>query len=163
MAGIEKVCEYSGEYPGWLMYGYKLNHIQIMPKFRKEFRGKKAVLYIQTAESVLGRYFFTNERFCGWHVTEAEYKDRIYEYKGKKYDIEQAHLRSWHPVHVYKEHWYALVVPDMPGEVEGIYINWSNNISTVKRKLKRMLRCRKLEVRYIENVNRLRDTPHDDI
>lgn len=50
MAGIEKVCEYSGEYPGWLMYGYKHNHIQIMPKYRKEFRGAEHTLHIFMGE-----------------------------------------------------------------------------------------------------------------
>ena len=37
MAGIEKVCEISGEHPGGDMYGYKHNHIQIMPEHRKHY------------------------------------------------------------------------------------------------------------------------------
>lgn len=47
MAGIEKRCEYSGEYCGWDMYGWKHNNIQIMPKYRKLFRGAKATLIIR--------------------------------------------------------------------------------------------------------------------
>ena len=46
MAGIEKICEYSGEYPGWKMYGYKRNLIQIMPEYRKLFRNKYHILFI---------------------------------------------------------------------------------------------------------------------
>lgn len=26
MAAIEKICEFSGDYPGWDMYKYKRNH-----------------------------------------------------------------------------------------------------------------------------------------
>lgn len=156
MSAIEKICEYSGDYPGWLMYGYKRDHIQIMPEYRKDFRGKKAVLYIQTDECVLGRYLVTHGKHGGWHLTEAVYKERIVKCGNKYYDLEQSRGRSWYPVHVYKEHWYALVVPDMPGEVDGIYINHSNNISAVKRKLKRMLRCRDLEVRYIDKVTNIK-------
>lgn len=47
MAGIEKVCEYSGEYVGYKMYGYKHNGLQIMPQYRKLFRGCNAILYIR--------------------------------------------------------------------------------------------------------------------
>ena len=47
MAGIEKICEYSGEYGGYKMYGYKRNGLQIMPQYRKLFRGCNASLYIR--------------------------------------------------------------------------------------------------------------------
>jgi hypothetical protein len=46
MAGIEKICEFSDEYVGPEMYAHKHNHIQVLPKFRKEFRGADAVLYV---------------------------------------------------------------------------------------------------------------------
>ena len=39
MAGIEKICEYSGEYVGYKMYDYKKNQLQILSKYRKLFRG----------------------------------------------------------------------------------------------------------------------------
>lgn len=156
MAAIEKVCEYSGDYPGWAMYGYKHNHIQIMPKYRKEFRGKKAVLYIVTNESILGRYLIS---FCNnglaYHMKEADYKDTIVKIGKHRYDLDRGG-RSWYPVKIHKETEYALVVPDMPGEVKGIYVNNSCSMSTVKRKLKRMLRCRNLEIRYISELSELR-------
>jgi hypothetical protein len=46
MAYIEKVCEYSDDYEGLAMYSYKRNLIQIMPKYRKLFRGQDAVLHV---------------------------------------------------------------------------------------------------------------------
>jgi hypothetical protein len=153
MAAIEKICEYSGDYPGYLMYGYKHNHIQIMPKYRKEFRGKTATLYIQTEEPSLGKYIISNGNVSET-LTSDDYKERIIDIDGKKYDIDDR-FRQWHPVKVHKEFWYALVVPDMPGDVNGKYVNHSCNISSVKRKLKRMLRCRKLEVKYIDQLSNI--------
>ena len=38
MAGIEKVCELSGDYPGYLMYKWKRRNIQVCPKYRDMFR-----------------------------------------------------------------------------------------------------------------------------
>ena len=43
MAAVEKICEFSGDYPGSDMYIYKKDHIQIMPKYRKKFRNANAV------------------------------------------------------------------------------------------------------------------------
>jgi hypothetical protein len=154
MAGIEKICEYSGDYPGWLMYGYKNNHIQIMPQYRKDFRGKKAILYIQTEEQSLGKYVISY-RNLSEKLTSGDYKERIINIDGKKYDIDDRFIQ-WHPVHVYQEFLYALVVPEMQGIVDGIYVNYSCNITAVKRKLKRMLRCKKLEVQYIDKLDSLR-------
>jgi hypothetical protein len=161
MAAIQKICEYSGDYPGWLMYGYKHNHIQIVPKYRKEFRGKKAVLYIQTKEHSLGKYVISYGGLSE-NLTTDDYKDRIINIDGKKYDIDSS-SKQWHPVKVHKEFSYALVVPEMQGDVEGIYVNYSYNISAVKRRLKRMLRCKKLEVQYINEISELRSMDHSSI
>jgi hypothetical protein len=154
MAGIEKVCEYSGEYPSWLMYGYKRDHIQIMPKYRKEFRGKKAILYIQLDEHVLGQYVASHRRFS-YNLSSVEYAERVIRINGKTYDVNAGSMRTWHPVTILKEFWYALVVPDLPGQVDGVYTNHSYNKSAVKRRLQRMLRCRALEVRYIDDLENI--------
>jgi hypothetical protein len=151
VAGIEKCCEFSGEYPGYLMYGYKRNHIQIMPHYRKEFRGKQAILYIQIND---GQYVVARKNWS-YNLNSAEYAERIVRINGKTYDTNMARGRSWHPTPVSKEFWYALVVPELPGDVRGVYSNHSCKISTVKRKLKRMLRCRSLEVRYIDDLNNI--------
>lgn len=164
MAAIEKICEYSGDYPGWLMYGYKHNHIQIMSKYRKDFRGKKAVLYIETSDNICGKYLVTSNRSgLAYHLNEQEYKDRIYKFGNKKYDLNAPFMRSWYPIRVQQEYWYALVVPDMQGEVGGVYTNYSCDLSAVKRKLKRMLRCRWLEVRYIDKLKTLKAMDHTEL
>ena len=36
--------------------------------------------------------------------------------------------------------YFCLYVPNLQGEVEGYYVNWSFDIKTVKRKMKRLLR-----------------------
>ena len=77
MAGIEKICEMSGHHPGGIMWSYKRNQLQIMPEYRKLFRGAKHELRIK---------------------------------------------------------------------VEGEYLNYSMDLSTVKRKLKRLLRCKELNI-----------------
>ena len=38
MASIEKICEFSGDYPGGIMYKYKRRNIQICPKYRDYFK-----------------------------------------------------------------------------------------------------------------------------
>ena len=41
---------------------------------------------------------------------------------------------------------YCLYVPDLKGKVNGFYYNWTfNEWGTVKRKLKKLLHCRKLD------------------
>lgn len=124
MAGIEKICEFSGEYPGHDMYGMKLNQLQIDRKYRKRFRKAEHVLKIFVEEE---RFVYP---FGGSSVYEPDYHDSLP--KGR----------------VVKEYKYELHVtdPELQGEVNGIYLNWSMDISTVKRKLKRLLRCRKLNI-----------------
>jgi hypothetical protein len=57
MAAAEKICEYSGEYPGAKMYEYKRNHLQILPKYRKNFRYADATLYVY--EDSVNDYSYT--------------------------------------------------------------------------------------------------------
>lgn len=106
MAGIEKICEYSGEYPGWDMYTYKRNLIQIMPKYRKLFRGKPAVLF--------------------WFTVP----DKDFTIQG----------RHGHKIFHVASYDYVLYVPDLPGNVNGYYWNWTTDRSATRRKLKRLLR-----------------------
>lgn len=46
MAGIEKMCELSGEYCGWDMYAWKQNSIQVHPRFRPLFAGREYTLVL---------------------------------------------------------------------------------------------------------------------
>ena len=125
MAGIEKVCEFSGDYPGHLMYGYKRNHIQICPKYRKLFRGAKAHVEIIRIE----KHFVSPS---GWKSQDI---DLCFE-EGRKGKVKN-------------EYWYQLVVEDpaLAGEVEGRYLNWTFDLKSTLKRLKRMLRCRDLKVK----------------
>jgi hypothetical protein len=113
MAGIEKVCEYSGEYPGSDMYLYKKNSLQIMPKYRKLFAGREHTLYIE--DQGVDPYFKT------------------------------------------RHYLFCLYVPSLPGRVEGCYYNYTSCIGTVKRKLKRMLRCKSLNIIRAANIEDILD------
>ena len=145
MAGVEKCCEYSNEYPGYLMYGYKHNLIQIMPKYRKLFRGKDHTLYIFKPKlkwEGKGKYGglmdYDPDEMNHWtppFKDEEEFK----EWYAKKYHSRLA-----------KEYWYVLEVPELQGKVKGKYLNWSTELPTVKRKIKRLLRARKLNIQYID-------------
>ena len=136
MAGIEKICEFSGDYPGGEMYGYKRNHIQIVPKYRKLFHGAEAHIEIERIETILEykygyshwpKSFFDQEDKDWW-----EYKASL---KGNK---------------IKREYWFCLVVkdPQLQGEVEGKYYNYTTDLKDTVKRLKRMLRCRNLKVIY---------------
>lgn len=125
MAAIEKVCEFSGDYPGGLMYGYKRNHIQICPEYRKKFRGAKAHIEITEIQK---QFVFKGGGWTSWDPTD-EWFDRC---KGK----------------VTKEYTFVLVVenPELAGEVDGRYLNWTFDMNDTIKRLKRMLRARDIKV-----------------
>lgn len=164
MAGIEKVCEFSGEYPGWEMYGYKRNHIQIMPKYRKEFRGHEAVLYVFEREWIVDLnpgHMSENFSCVNPNPTEEDwdsgkaYRDYRIE-NGEKvcYQVffenvqqyKEALKKRGHRLKL--EYDYVLYVPSLPGEVDGIYLNWSTDMSSVIRRMKRLVGTRNLTVKY---------------
>lgn len=117
------------------MYGYKRNGIQIMPEFRKLFRGADATLIIVSAEvhqvSFMFKRGYCYSSPCKYQLSEyfdcnvSEYVE-YHESMGKHFKID------------YK---YVLVVKDkaLQGTVGGRYANWSMNLSTVMRKMKRMV------------------------
>lgn len=141
MAGIEKICEFSGEYPGWVMRSYKLNQLQIMPKYRKEFRGAEAILYVAFDEVIeMGKYGYSTH--YPDHYTWFGFKD-VEEY--------QRYLREVRKVRLLKTYDFCLVVtdPKLLGKVKGQYFNYTHDLKTVYRKLKRLLRVRKLKVVFV--------------
>lgn len=137
MPAIEKICEFSGEFPGYKMYDYKRNHIQIMPKYRKLFRGADAVLIVDRINTI----FLT--RF-GYLLLEA------------------GEPEPWWKGRFVKEYWFTLQIsnPELYGQVKGLYVNYTYSLRQTKKRLKRMLRCRELKVlsnnvRYNEFNKRL--------
>ena len=143
MAGIEKICEFSGEYPGWLMWGYKRNQLQIMPRYRKLFRYTNHKLIIKFERLVWVRssmqWDYNNKEWNQYEPPFQSEKEFINWYKSKGN-------------HLLKEYKYTLKVFDkkLLGRVNGKYINWSTDLNTVKRKLKRMFRCKKLNIEYLK-------------
>lgn len=139
MAAIEKVCEFSGDYPGWLMYDYKRNHIQIMPEYRKLFKGKKAelIFFKLPPEEVL----YMVDRNGPYKMTDylAMYErigGKLYRWVEDTNDPTKEFLTRVSETRYYE---YALVVPDLPGQVKGIYMNWSYDKGAVLRKMKRLI------------------------
>lgn len=166
MAGVEKVCEFSGEYPGYEMYKYKRNHIQVMPHYRKEFRGHEAVLYVFKKGWVvdLNPGHMSCKLSCiNPNPTEADWESgkayRDYEYVNGALvhyqtffeNIQQYKYALKKRGHALKmEYEYVLHVPSVPGEVDGIYMNWSTDMSSVLRRMKRLVGTRNLTVKYKE-------------
>lgn len=139
MSGIEKICEYPGEYPGWLMYGYKRNQLQVMPKYRALFRGASHTLTINVNEKV-----WCNDGLQ-WSYDKNEWTEYTPAFVSEKEFI------NWYKSkgnRLLKEYKYELKVYDkfLCGNVEGKYINWTTDISATKRKLRRILRCEKLNI-----------------
>lgn len=143
MAGIEKICEFSGEYGSYDMYGWKYNHIQICPKFRKNFRNASHTLYVCKGElygkskwgsltPIVSEEVFDLNGYERWYDSYQEFVDQLL-YPNRR---------------IVREYEYCLVVHDehLKGKVDGCYFNQSTEMSTVKRKLKRLLKCKKLNI-----------------
>lgn len=133
MAGIEKLCEYSGEYPGWHMYLHKRNHIQIMPKYRKLFRYQPHVLFWFKPKL---RWINKMGGVSDFNVEELSWFDTPYK-SISEYENDFGLRRQL-------EYWYMLYVPGLPGIVNGQYVNYTVSRTSTRRRLKRMLRCKRL-------------------
>ena len=140
MAGMEKICEMSGTHPGGIMWYYKRNQLQIMPEYRKLFRGAKHELIIKV-EGV----YWCNKYFC-MRYDKSEYLKYDPPFENEK---EFYNYKVSCGYKIVKEYEYTLKVFDekLQGRVNGEYLNYSMDLSTVKRKLKRLLRCKKLNVK----------------
>lgn len=141
MAAIEKVCEFSGEYPGYHMYKYKKNLIQVMPTYRKLFRGAEATLYVKKKDlKVVSRSGLVGD------YDKEGMKDYIPEFTSES--EYKAYLRHQRRAVIVPEYEYCLVVKDkgLFGEVEGEYYNYTYHLPTVVRKMKRLLKAKKLDM-----------------
>lgn len=163
MAACEKVCEFSGEYPGHEMYNFKRNHIQIMPKFRKEFRGHKATLHIfEEGLQEVHKWYksdaqldsinpnptdadwdtgaaFRIARLMPWGKKEvwSVFFENMQEYKEA---LKNEHCR------LLMEYAYILEVPTVPGQTKGMYLNFSTDLTAVKRRLGRLVGKKNLTI-----------------
>lgn len=136
MAGIEKMSEISGIGHGWKMYGYKRNHIQVTPDERKLFRKQKAVLFVFKSETLrhMGKYSSTNMSY------NKEFYEKI---NGRWHEWRNDPIKpGWeklYPIRAVHEYAYCLYVPEIEGEVNSCFWNWSTEMAGVKRRLNRML------------------------
>lgn len=165
MAGIEKVCEYSGDYPspGWSMYGYKRNHIQVMPKYRKLFRGATGVLEITEVEYIaefkFGGYFTVDQRYVDGENEDLKEFGLTHLLKQGDLTLKKL-IKQWDDyffnrnTKLKKLYTFCLNVADLhlQGEVEGKYYNHTTDLPATIKRLKRLLRCRNLKV--INNVGK---------
>jgi len=134
MAAIEKICEFSGDYPedSYMMYQWKRNGIQVMPEYRKLFRGADAILHIVDKEQVAFNAFGGSSRYRG---TKEDFLE-------DKYFRPYLHKRLGYSYDYYLE----IKNPELKGRVDGEYHNTTKDLTATKRKLKRLLRCRTLKI-----------------
>lgn len=154
MAGIEKVCELSGEYGYGDMYRWKRNSIQIMSKFRKLFKGANATLYVKkTPMNILIKtkgYNYLSGGTDTWGLeryTDRKLKVCLEALRKERYWLNPSDISF------VKQFIYALKVDDeeLQGEVKGLYINWSTDMPTVIRKMRRLVRNYNLKVVYLND------------
>jgi hypothetical protein len=148
MAAIEKVCELTGEYPSHKMYSFKRNQLQITPQARIQFRGAGDTLFVEKPKLVwvskLGTILdFDPQEVNNYHPPFNNLSEFI-EYK-----------RAVNKERLLKSYQYAFLTnsPRLQGDVEGVYFNSSTKLSTVRRKIKRLLRCKKLNLVFVDNLS----------
>lgn len=147
MAGFDKVCELTGEYIGSDMHGYSHNHIQVQPSVRKLFRGATAIIYVQPD----GKYWLSNKGYITLHN----------EYEASAYGLTEKELIEWRKTqrkHLRNMYRVSVVVqnPSLQGKVRGKYSNIVYDLKTFKRKMKRLFRCRTLNIVELNNEAILR-------
>lgn len=149
MAAIEKVCELTGEYVGWEMYGYKHNQLQITPASRKQFRGDGDTVYVERK----------GQRLVSKNGSSTCYdKNQMVNYEppftSEKEYLDYLKWIGWRLVNNYS-FVYFTKTPSLQGNVNGYYYNWTMDIATMRRKMKRLLRCKKLNVVFVDNLDDL--------
>jgi len=150
MAGIEKICEFSGEYVGHRMYGYKRGQLQIHPKYRKEFRGAGDTLFVMKDDL----------RFLDKDGSGSLYREGecfiLYEppFESEKEYITYKRQFGYRLVQNY-QYWFVAKDSKLQGRVGGVYTEWTMDLATTKRKMKRLLRCRDLKVKFVNSPDEL--------
>lgn len=148
MAAIEKICEFSDNYTGPEMYGYKRNHIQIESQYRKNFRGKKAVLTFKEIEMALkSKNGYT--LFYNW-IEERDFLDeRYYGIPQDKLSFERLLKKEFKktPVQRYE---YCLEIIDenwsCPTGRTKFYETTFDNPKHIIRRMKRLVGAKNLTV-----------------
>lgn len=160
MAGIEKMCELSGECGSYKMYGWKKCHIQVKPEYRKCFNGANHTLHVFKKPTrvkcpVLGIVFTPDENDKGNDIFNMV-ESPLLEYALEVHDDKLLGVVSGLYVNYLRLH--GTKTPNIKFErIDGEYHRFIDNrrltpysrnekLTTVYRKLKRMLKCRKLNI-----------------
>lgn len=121
MPGIEKVCEVSGADVGWEMYGYKRNSIQVLPEHRSCFKNKAYTFYYWKE-----RINFIYKGGC------SELLDDVKEFKNSPYFQKGQGKFA-------REYGYVLNCPEVLGQVNGCYLNYTTDFKAMKHNIRKLL------------------------
>jgi len=134
MAGIEKICEVTGECCGWPMYGWKTDLIQVMPKCRCVFKGQSAELFFFTDPELVQ---YAESKLVFTHIGFGKFQVMVPMFWTSRY----WHWRKWGSYCEFPDRvWtYALYVPDVRGRVNGLYTNTTRNPRRAVRKLSKLV------------------------
>lgn len=158
MAGIEKICEFSGWYEhglfGFNMREAKRNQLQILPEYRKLFRGADVELFVEFDEIFIkemnrrfrGCRMYTNLKYDWDEDSEANPTQKL------KYLTFLKYYMWLNKKQIGIQYKYTLVVknPELQGRVKGHYKEWTTSLSTMRRKLRRLTRNYKLKMKFDE-------------
>lgn len=157
MSHSEKRCEYFDDestYLGWNMRKYSRNRIQVNPNFWPVFKHARHVLVIQPYTQVVcwkgggtssisamdldyehGSYYRTSNKS---DVLNGKWRGPgIYQWSSRRGMSTQYLIKK---LNVRTEYRYTLYCPDLLGEVDGQYLNFTYELSALKRRLKRLLK-----------------------
>jgi hypothetical protein len=142
MAGIEKICEFSGDDGSYDMYSYKRNYIQVMPKYRKLFAKAEHTIHVFKPT----QYFQYKKSSSMYEVLENLMYHYIPPFENMKDLID--YKLEFENVRIINKYDYVLEVKDekLKGKVNGLYLNYSIDFGVLKRKMKRLLKCKKLNI-----------------
>lgn len=148
MAGIEKICEFSGNYTGPDMYGFKHNHIQVEPLYRKNFRGKKSVLTFKEKDMALkSKHGYT--MFYKWKEERDILDERYYGIPEDKTSFERLLKKEFKKTPV-QEYEYCLEIIDenwsCPTGRTKFYETTFDNPKHIIRRIKRLVGAKNLTV-----------------
>ena len=130
MAGIERICELTGQSNGSVMHNWKKDSVQVMPKYRKYFRDQEAMLV-----------FFAEPTLVATSTDEPNlYLDilgmSIPKWWTRKYwQYRRYGMYARFPSYTWD---YVLYCPGTPGIVDGAYWNHTDNPDKVLRNITKL-------------------------
>ena len=136
------------------MYQYKRNQLQIMPKYRKLFRGDGDTVYVQFYEK---KWINLRDGYLKFYwedqvIEEMTWYDPPFRTEQEFIEYKKV-VKKERLVNEYK-YVYVTNTPELQGDdSDGIYYNWTTHLPTMKRKMKRLLRCHKLNLVFVDDLD----------